>query len=154
MRKKSLILGCIAVVVPLVAAIGIKTVKGSEPPGRLVVNGDGTVTDTVTKLLWQQVATTQSNSTTPAAGCAALVVGAHVAGTWRVPTVKELVSIVDYESATAPTWDTAAFSGYSSFTPGVSTVEPLVYVNFTTGAVTTSGNCCNELAIRCVQTAP
>ena len=57
MRRKNVILMSLAIVLPLATAIDVKPVKGSEPPGRLVNNGDGTVTDTVTNLVWQQAGT-------------------------------------------------------------------------------------------------
>ncbi len=162
-KRKTTILVSLAVAVPLVAAVGIKKVAGSEPPGRLVVNGDGTVTDTVTKLIWQQA--TASN-VTPAAAvttCSGLSIGSHTSG-WRVPTVKELVSTVDYESATAPMIDTAAFPGtvinggqsnifsfYYSATPVPGQAGSFYFVSFLNGTVGSYGG---GSSVRCVHASP
>ena len=82
------------------------------PAGRYVVtNGgttNGTVYDTKTKLTWQQTvpstAYTWANAKTYCAG-----VGASLGGTgWRLPTCKELQTIVD-DSQTNPSIDTTAF---------------------------------------------
>src|ERR1700733_12418286 len=109
MRRKNVILASLVIVLPIAAAIDVKTVKGSEPPGRLVEHGDGTVTDTVTHLVWQQADNdVVANQGAAVTTCAALSLGAFTTG-WRAPAIKELVSIVDFESATAPLIDTAAF---------------------------------------------
>ncbi len=149
MNRKGIILASLAAGASLAVVVHVGTASGSEPPGRLVVNGDGTVTDTVTRLLWQQ-----GTSPYTAATCSTLTLGTHGAGTWRVPTVKEVASIVDYESPTAPVIDTVAFTGYSSFSPALTTSTPNVYVNFTTGVISANGNCCNSPIVRCVQTLP
>jgi hypothetical protein len=58
-------------------------------------NGNGTVTDTSTGLMWQQ--TTSSTKMTweqSLAYCEGLNLGGHA--DWRLPTIKELQSLVDY----------------------------------------------------------
>ena len=58
-------------------------------------NSDGTVTDTSTGLMWQQTAS--SNGMTwelSLAYCEGLNLGGHT--DWRLPTIKELLSLVDY----------------------------------------------------------
>jgi hypothetical protein len=58
-------------------------------------NGNGTITDNVTKLIWQKVVSTTKYSLADAAAyCAALTLGGQ--SDWRLPTVIELTSIVDY----------------------------------------------------------
>ena len=58
-------------------------------------NGDGTVTDGVTGLLWQQAATLNLYAWSDAvAFCSALVLAGRT--DWRLPSAIELVSIVDY----------------------------------------------------------
>jgi hypothetical protein len=158
MNRKRTILASLAVALPLALGVGIKTVSGSEPPGRLVVNGDGSVTDSVTKLIWQQ-ATNPANTIAGAPGaCAALSVGSLTSG-WRLPTVKELVSIVDFESATSPMIDTAAFpnttpTNYFASTP-VSASGGLYVVHFGTGVVGTDPSNANFTNIfRCVHASP
>jgi hypothetical protein len=58
-------------------------------------NGDGTVTDNVTGLMWQQLPSSVG-VTWPAAQtlCPQLTLGGH--SDWRVPTLIELVSLVDF----------------------------------------------------------
>ncbi len=72
---------------------------------RFVNNGDGTVTDRLTGLLWLQMANCFSSTTwvqalgdaaTLASGACGLTDGS-VAGDWRLPSVNELQSLVDYE---------------------------------------------------------
>jgi hypothetical protein len=85
-----------------------------------LVNGDGTVTDTVTGLLWQQAV---SSNPCPADDggypsgcrwsdaqkyCASLNLGSD-AGTWRLPAMPELFSLV--EPWSTPTIDSSAFPG-------------------------------------------
>ena len=82
-------------------------------------NNDGTITDTTTGLMWQAV-TPEERMTWQEAiyYCASL----DLAGRkdWRLPTVKELFSIVDYgkfEPACDPIF-TARSGGYWSSTTG------------------------------------
>ena len=100
-------LAAVAVVVALTASA-----DASAPAGRYVVTsggtGNGTVYDTKTKLTGQQTvpstAYTWANAKTYCAG-----VGASLGGTgWRLPTCKELQTIVD-DSQTNPSIDTTAF---------------------------------------------
>jgi Protein of unknown function (DUF1566) len=72
-------------------------------------NGDGTVTDNVTNLAWQQL--TPSTDYTQAAAlvyCGGLGLGGH--DDWRLPALIELVSIVD-TSTYDPSIDTTMFPG-------------------------------------------
>lgn len=151
MRNTKLVLASITVIVPLALLLRIHIVKGSEPPGRLVDNGDGTVTDVVTKLTWQQAtsATTYAYTNGPAY-CAGLTLGTFSSG-WRLPSVKELISIVDYESPTTPLIDTAIFPDiltqtyhryYTSDTSTVTGGSAGNEVNFDTGVIenTSPGN--------------
>jgi hypothetical protein len=77
--------------------------------GHLVINGDGTVTDTATGLMWQQG---QSPSTLTWEAALTYSEGLPLAGyeDWRMPTAKELQSIVDY-SRWCPAIDTTFFPG-------------------------------------------
>jgi hypothetical protein len=67
-------------------------------------NHDGTVTDNITKLMWQQSIDAARLDTPLTAGptCAALRLGGY--SDWRAPTRIELVSIIDY-GRTAPALD-------------------------------------------------
>lgn len=85
-------------------------------------NGDGTVTDTVTNLIWDRCSQGQSgaNCATGSATImiwAAALTAAVTANTanykgysdWRVPSKNELESLVDITKATNPVIDLAAF---------------------------------------------
>jgi hypothetical protein len=150
MRRTKLILASAVLVVPVALAIGVKIVKGSEPPGRLVDNLDGTVTDTATQLMWLQTTPPfASNQAAALAACASYDAGAFTAG-WRLPGVKELTSIVDYESPTAPTIDTAIFPGTNASTSEpYYTTSPTLCVTFATGAVSAT-ECTTNNPYRCV----
>ena len=101
----------VAPVVALSAWPGI--VHANAPPGRYTVSNGGTPTgtvyDTFTKLTWQQ----QVSSTTytwSGAGtyCTGNTPGLPGTG-WRLPTLKELQTIVDYTITSPPMIDPIAF---------------------------------------------
>ncbi len=86
--------------------------KGVQTQGpRFLDNGDGTVTDNLTGLIWLQDISDPCFSDKPWAGaitsCNDLTSGTcgltdgSQAGDWRLPNVKELLSLVDY-SQTSP----------------------------------------------------
>ena len=72
-------------------------------------NGNGTVTDNNTGLIWQKCSVGQSNDATcsgtastrtwsqATTACTALNLGGHQTG-WRLPTKTELINIVDYST--------------------------------------------------------
>jgi hypothetical protein len=67
----------------------------STATGGYADNGDGTVTDTSTVLMWQQQASSSTQTWEQAlAYCEGLNLGGHT--DWRLPTIKELRSLVDY----------------------------------------------------------
>jgi hypothetical protein len=82
-------------------------------------NGDGTVKDNATGLIWQKCskgqtgldcsggAATTSNWATAITDCSGLSLASK---TWRLPHVNELKTIVDSTKATSPAIDTTAFS--------------------------------------------
>ncbi|MEQ1838135.1 MAG: DUF1566 domain-containing protein [Candidatus Nitrotoga sp.] len=85
-------------------------------------NGDGTVTDTVTNLIWDRCSQGQSGATCATGSAtimiwAAALTAAVTANTanykgysdWRVPSKNELESLVDITKATNPVIDLAAF---------------------------------------------
>jgi hypothetical protein len=78
----------------------------NAPSGHYTSPLAGTVYDTKSKLTWQQsVQTTLYTQSGAAMYCASLGSG------WRLPTVKELVSIVDFSQTTAPLIDRSWFPG-------------------------------------------
>ena len=87
----------------------IEVMAGASNLQSYTDNGDGTVTDDVTKLIWQQL-TPPMDYTQPeaAAFCAALVLAGYA--DWRLPAVIELVSIVD-TGTYDPSIDSTVFPG-------------------------------------------
>jgi hypothetical protein len=100
-------------------------------------NGDGTVTDNMTDLMWQQDEG-GSNSWEDAIGyCENLSLGGHT--DWRLPNLKELESITD-DSSDAPVIDTNYFpnaqrSLYWSSTTFAPMSSYAYYVDFTSGRI-------------------
>jgi hypothetical protein len=81
--------------------------SGLPNPASYTDNGDGTVTDNVTKLVWQKAVTsTQAYAWCDAINyCATLTLAGR---TWRLPTRIELLSLVDFTHA-SPAIDSTAF---------------------------------------------
>jgi hypothetical protein len=83
--------------------------RASAPPGRYAI-ANGTVYDTKTKLTWQQAISSamysQADATTY---CSTLGLNGVA---WRLPTMRELITIVDLSVAPpGPTIDSVAFPG-------------------------------------------
>jgi hypothetical protein len=116
-------------------------------------NGDGTVTDNVTRLMWQRV-TPAGSYTFNAAGtiCGALTLAGH--DDWRLPSLIELASIADLGRSN-PAIDTTVFpetpSDYfwSSTIWGTSPTSA-ASVTFASGSVRTQSMTAG-LRIRCVR---
>jgi hypothetical protein len=88
-------------------AASVATVEPSLSP-RFIDNGDGTITDTASGLMWSK-ATISAERVTHAAAekiCADLDLAGHK--DWRLPTVEELFLIAD-RTRQNPSIDTAAF---------------------------------------------
>jgi hypothetical protein len=88
---------------------------GAPNPQSYTNNADGTVTDNVTGLMWQATPTGPDGGTYPelalasAPGyCTGLSLAGHA--DWRLPTVTELASLLDY-NATPPLIDVTQFPG-------------------------------------------
>ena len=116
----------------------MRAVRGGFSNNNFIDNGDGTISDTSTGLMWQK-------STAPGAYlweqalnyCESLTLAGH--SDWRLPTWKELQSIVDYSSYT-PTINTTFFpdtvaSQYASSTTRADNLSHAWYVDFTIGFV-------------------
>ena len=108
----------------LLSGVGVTAwalvVQAAAPAGRYTV-ASGTVYDTKTKLTWQQVVSGSYTQSAGAAYCAALSLN----GTgWRLPTFKELLTIVDFSVASpGPTIDANAFPNTPSSAFWSSTAE-------------------------------
>ena len=83
------------------------TAVASAPPGRYSIPGDGTVHDTKTGLVWQRAVAPGSYTWSQAGSYCG---GLSLAGTgWRLPSVKELMTLVDFTVASGATIDATAF---------------------------------------------
>lgn len=92
-------------------------VKGAVGNTRFVINGDGTITDSATGLMWIRAPQTAPGApfngkmswANAIINCEALTYAGH--NDWRLPNVKEMVSILDFENATPPV-DGGIFTDY------------------------------------------
>lgn len=66
----------------------------SENPTSYTNNGDGTVTDHVTGLMWQQAMSDKVSYADAISGASAQTIGGY--SDWRVPTIKELYSLMNF----------------------------------------------------------
>ena len=94
-----------------IAVISTAPADAAAPAGRYVTTST-TVYDTKTKLTWQRTVTTTGYSWADAKTyCASAAVSAILGGTGRLPTVKELTTLVDYAANPPPAIDLTAFPG-------------------------------------------
>jgi hypothetical protein len=147
----------------LVAVLLTTSAKAGAPSGRYLI-GDGTVLDTKTKLTWER--TPGTNPCPPASAgmkaswadakvyCQNL--GSSLGGTgWRLPTMKELQTIVDYKRSLAVLIDPEAFPAtprtwFWSSSPVSGTPPRAWYVNFLDGGTNITGTT-GILNVRCVR---
>ncbi len=109
--------------------------RASAPGGRYTIGSD-TVYDMKTKLTWQRGVSPSTYAQTDAASyCASLALSG--AG-WRLPKMKELITIVDFSvAAPSPTIDATAFPGtpaddFWSITPYAGAAGTAWFVSFNT----------------------
>ena len=76
-------------------------------PPFFIINGDGTVTDTVTGLMWQQTDGGEMTIEAAETYCADLVLGGY--DDWRLPTAQEAFSILNHGTGN-PALDAAVFA--------------------------------------------
>ena len=135
--------------------------SANAPSGHYVVTagsgtGNGTVYDTKSKLTWQQTAApsllSYADAKTLCTG-----VGASLGGTgWRLPTLKELVSIVDYSQPTGPMIDLTAFpstpsGGFWSSSPYLPLPSNWLLVDFGSGGAGYGSAASGSAFVRCVR---
>jgi hypothetical protein len=142
----------------LVLAVGSTSpAYGNAPSGRYTVS-NGTVYDTKTKLTWQQsISATQYSWADAKTYCTG--VGSSLGGIgWHLPTVKDLLTIVD-RSQSNPAIDSVAFpstpaSRFWSMTSLASGSGYAWYVNFADGYAGSWNPSANPLPlyyVRCVR---
>jgi Protein of unknown function (DUF1566) len=133
----------------------VRCVLGSPRPGRpedryVVEASEDRVTDTRTGLVWQRsIAASKYTWTAALSHCPARGAG------WRLPTLKELLTLID-PATSFPAIDRAAFpstpqsEAFWSATPAVG-AEPFVawYVEFLNGNASMRSD--GELTVRCVR---
>lgn len=142
----------------------VRLVRGEQPPRSFVDNGDGTVTDPDTGLLWTKCIIGRSGShcidgygeTMDWQQALAFAETATLGGysDWRLPTIKELHSLVDY-SLDDPAIDEQFFSAtpgreFWSSSPDVSDSSDAWAVSFSSGVVGTGGKRIN-MSVRLVR---
>ena len=138
-------------VVALATVAFTRSADANAPAGRYTTSS-GTVYDTKTKLTWQQAV---APGTYAWAGAKAYCAGLNLGGTgWRLPTIKELQTIVD-DSQTNPSIDTTAFPStpadvFWSSSPLAGSSSYAWYVYFYLG-YTDYGDVFGAVNVRCVR---
>jgi formylglycine-generating enzyme required for sulfatase activity len=141
----------VAMVLPLVFSV---SADANAPLGRYTTSG-GTVYDTKTKLTWQQAAPATTYAWADAKTyCASATVSSALGGSgWRLPTVKELQTLVDYTTTSAPVID-PTFQGpaayFRSSSPVAGSPANAWGIDFTAGYIALAG--VTDMAyVRCVR---
>jgi hypothetical protein len=140
----------VAAVAVIVVAL-TASADANAPAGRYTT-ANGTVYDTKTKLTWQEAVPT---GTYTWANAKAYCAGLSLNGTgWRLPTIKELQTIVD-DSQANPSIDTTAFpstptSWFWSSSPLAGSPSLAWWVNFFYGD-TLHVDVSNSYYVRCVR---
>jgi hypothetical protein len=135
-----------------------RCVRGPALSGTLSVGTDSTV-DSMTGLEWQTTELDDTAVTWQQALSHCEALEHEGKSDWRLPSIKELVTLIDETDTTAPIVDTAAFgdssaSSFWSSTPAVSFSEEKVAFTLETGFGSTPGIKMSELsAARCVRSA-
>ena len=131
-------------------------VAASAPnPESYTDNGDGTVTDNVTGIMWQQAVPASRYSWADAvAYCPTLPLAGH--SDWRLPSIIELLSIVDYGHPISinptyfPSTVASGFSEFWSSSPVAGSPSYAWYVDFTGGGSSYFDNFMSY-PVRCVR---
>ncbi len=145
-------------VTAIVAIFSTTPAGASAPDGRYTyTTGSVTVRDTKTGLTWQRATPTALYAWADAKTyCASADVSTALGGTgWRLPTMRELMTLLDYSMATGARIDPAAFPGTplssfwsASLLAGFSTSA--WYVDFSAGVPSTRANTLT-FYVRCVR---
>lgn len=129
-------------------------------PMSMTDNFNGTVIDNNTGLIWQQSDDDSAKSASEAAAyCSQLDLASYTVGTWRLPTKKELITIVNYgDTYTAPAINpefsgidgVLSSPGYWTSTEYASDAAKQWFINFYDGGLNVAGNTSAKYVL-CVQ---
>ena len=139
-------------------SLNLVVIFSSASWGAFVDNGDGTVTDTVTGLMWQQGDGHNDSGERTWQAALAYCEGCTEAGytDWRLPNIRELESIVDwstYSPAIDPVFDCRS-SHYWSSSTYVDYPDFAWFVDFGNGYVNYYGRKDHDYYVRCVRGGP
>ncbi len=132
----------------------VRCVRGGQSSPSFTNNGNDTVTDNVTGLIWQQGEPGSMTWANALSYCEGLNLGEH--SDWRLPNIKELESITD-DTQYSPAIDTTYFPNtnedyYWSSTTYAKVTRNAWYVYFTSGDVTYIGSDKSySFYVRCVR---
>jgi hypothetical protein len=126
-------------------------------------NGNGSITDNSTGLIWQKCTVgagdptctgtaTTSNYITANSACTALTLGGK---TWRIPTIQELLTLVDLgrsSPAIVNTFTSIQSATYWTSTPYIRDTNQNWTIDFSTGSASTTAKNSTSLYTRCVTT--
>jgi hypothetical protein len=124
-------------------------------PSAFTDNGDGTVTDATTQLLWQKGSGASTTQAGAIAQCQQLKLAGHC--DWRLPTRIELGTLVDYTKSTPPLIDTTVFdckmNAYWTASVVASSDGGVLgwSVNFNDGGVYSNTPALASIPVRCVR---
>ena len=124
-----------AIVICMVFLFGV--LAGVSTAGSLTDNGNGTVTDSGTRLMWQQGESSEMTWEAALTYCEGLVLPTSGYTDWRLPNHKELLSLVD-DTRNNPSINTTKFpaattSFYWSSTTVAGGTSAAWYVGFGSG---------------------
>lgn len=128
----------------------------AAPGGRYVFTSSSvTVQDTKTGLTWQRMNASSMNWSSAKAYCLKASTATALGGTgWRLPTVKELLTLIDASQTIEKRLDRSAFpqttAQYWSSTASLEDPADAWLVNFDSGNAGTHGNT-SMFSVRCVR---
>lgn len=112
----------------------MRCVRGAPVTRDFTANADGTVTDNLTGLVWEQDGSNTTMSWKEAlAYCEARETPGH--SDWRLPNVKELMTIIDYTKQGPAIFSAFSSNSASYWTSSTRNAHPNngMYIDFTTG---------------------
>lgn len=126
------------------------------PTSQYTDNGDGTVTDTSTSLIWQKTESGTYNWAAAQTYCRGLTLHGVTTG-WRLPTMNELITLVDFAN-TSPAINTSAFPNTPTgphWTATPSAVPESAYsIDFADGSGNAFAGISGAANVRCVLSPP